>query len=106
MDLPAVIVEPATADFLVNMGGATTEWMFNVFVLCSRNDEQEGTRNLNALIAGSGPTSIRKLLLGSNVGLSDTTVFVAGMKGYGGHFRSSGVPMTGAILVVKAVTDG
>lgn len=106
MDPPAVIVEPATADFMSSYGQGTDVWMYNVFVLCSRRDENEGIRELNALIAGSGPTSIRQLLLQNGIGLADTTAYVAGMKGYGGHFKSGGVPMTGAILVVKAITDG
>jgi hypothetical protein len=104
--LPAVFVEPATGDFVPAMGRGDDEWVFNLFVLVSRRDETSAQAELDSLITGAGSLSIRQALFGVTNILSDTQVVCMGMKGYGGHFKQSGVPMTGAILVLKAFTNG
>lgn len=106
-ELPGVVIEPAKGDFLGAMGRGTDEWYFNVMVFASRADEQNGQNNLDELISGAGPKSIRQaIFLNPTLGLADSTAVVTGMRGYGGTTKDAGMGVVGAILTVCVYTDG
>lgn len=105
--LPAVVVEPAKSNFEFSNGRGTDEWHFNVYILCSRRDDQLGQEDLDQFISGAGPKSIRQIIFqNSSIGLTDSTAICRGMRGYGGTFKESNIPMVGAILSVCVYTDG
>ncbi len=108
VQLPAIIVEPAQADFALSMNSGTDEWQFNVFVVCSRADVQTGQEQLDGFVSGSGPDSIRTALSDrSDLGLgADTDSIVMRMVGYGGTFDTARVPLVGAVLKVHVYTNG
>lgn len=108
-NLPAVIVEPITADYEMSMARGTEEWHFNVYVLVSRAaGSDDGQELLDQLISGDGPNSIAKILWEhSDLGLPDRLdASVKAMKGYGGAFDFGNVPHVGAVLLVTVITDG
>lgn len=107
-NVPAALIEPSVADYMGAFGRGTHTWLFNVFVVCSRRDEKQGQRELDAFISGSGPNSIvRALYDRPDLGLDDSVdATVARMAGYGGHFESAKIPLVGAILQVRVITDG
>lgn len=106
-ELPAIVIEPAKADFLGAMGRGTDEWYFNIMVFASRADEKNGQNNLDDFLSGAGPKSIRQCIFQTpNLGLADSTAVVTGMRGYGGTTKEAGMGVTGAILTVCVYTDG
>lgn len=106
-ELPAIVIEPAKADFLGAMGRGTDEWYFNVMVFASRAEEQNGQNSLDEFLSGAGPKSIRQAIFQApTLGLSDSTAVVTGMRGYGGTTKEAGMSVFGAILTVCVYTDG
>lgn len=104
--LPAVIVEPATADYVSTMGAGMDEWNFNVFVMCSRVQAAIGQNQLDGYVSGWGPNSIRRIVYQiPDLGLGDCDATVTGMKGYGGSWEIAKVEHVGAILRVRVLTD-
>lgn len=104
--LPAVIVEPATADYVTTIGAGMDEWNFNVFVMCSRAVPGIGQNQLDDYVAGWGPNSIRRIVFQTpDLGLGDSDATVTGMKGYGGSWEIAKVEHVGAILRVRVYTD-
>lgn len=99
-DLPAIVIEPYTANFEGAFQKGWDTWDFNLYVLVSRADAVSAQKLLDQLLSGHGENSIREVLHGCpDLGLSDpvdTTVYE--MKGYGGAFTWYGVPHIGAIL--------
>ncbi len=106
-ELPAIVVEPAKADFVLTNGAGTDEWYFNVMVFASRADEANGQNNLDEFLSGAGSKSIRQAIFQTpHLGLSDSTAVVTGMMGYGGTTKEAGMGVVGAILRVCVYTDG
>lgn len=97
-NVPAVIVEPASADFNA-FNGSCSKWEFDLYVLVSRVDAPRGQDALDAYIGGSGSSSIRKVVKDNpTLGLADVDATVESMRAYGGSFDSMGVKYIGAIL--------
>lgn len=106
-ELPAIIVQPTSADFTGAMARGTDVWSFNVFVVCSRADAVVGQSQLDGFVSGAGPDSIRQVLFGRNdLGLSDCSAEVLKVVGYGGTFSTAQVVLIGAVLKVRVFTDG
>lgn len=104
---PAIVVEPETADFFVAMGRGTDEWIFNLYVLCSRAVADEGQDQLDAYVTGAGTSSVRQVIFqNKTLGLTGTDANVSGMSGYGGTFESASIPHIGAVLRLVVVTPG
>lgn len=104
--LPGIIVEPEEGDYTVSMSGDTT-WLLRVYVLCSTaGTTGSGLKQLNSLIDGWGPASIRQIVYEhGELGLSSTTAFVKNAAGYSGAFEVMGLNAVGAILTVEVTTD-
>lgn len=105
--VPAVIVEPATADFDTTFGASMDDWIFNVFVMCSRAYLPTGTNQLDGFCQGWGPNSVRRIIFETpDLGLpDDTDATVTGLRGYGGQWQTASIPHVGAILRVCVRTD-
>lgn len=104
-NLPAALIEPASADFEVAMSRGSVYFDFNIFVLVSRTDPKSAQATLDGFISGYGPDSIPRAIydkddlgLGPNV---DATLHA--MRGYGGSLESYGVPHLGAVLQVRVL---
>lgn len=104
--VPAVVVEPLNADFAVAFGGSDDSWKFHVFVMVGRTNMAQGQNQLDDLVGGSGPNSIRKILFDhSDLGLGDgTDCFVQNLRGYGGAFAVARIEHIGAVLTVHVET--
>lgn len=106
--LPAVLIEPTNADYTEALSRGTDCWWFNVYILCSRNDATIGQTQLDGLVSGSGPDSIRAAVYNKpDLGLTnDVDAMVMKMLGYGGTFQDASIQLVGAILKVRVYTDG
>lgn len=108
-NLPALVIEPVSVMYEGAMGRHSDVWDFNVFVLISRNDMRSAQELLDALVAGSGPDSIRQIIEEhDDLGLGEddsVTASVYAMHGYGGAFEWAGTPHIGAIIKVRVLVD-
>lgn len=108
--LPAIMITPApvdTADFTGAFGRGTDVWEFYIYVLVAGTITGLAQQALNQYLSGAGDLSIRQALFNdSGIGLEDTQVVCTGVRGYGGKFKNVNIPMVGAILCVRAITDG
>lgn len=105
--VPAVVVEPVTADFLVAMGRGTDTWQFDLHVLVSEADETVGQAALDPYVSGAGSQSIRAAVFAARtLGLASTDAHVAAVTAYGGQFESAGIPHIGATLRLIVHTKG
>lgn len=104
--LPGIIVEPDDGNFEISMAGDTT-WMLRIYVLCSiAGSTEAGLKQLNNLVDGWGPASIRQIVFEhGELGLADTSAFVKSVAGYTGAFEAMGLNAVGAILSVEVTTD-
>lgn len=105
--LPAVVVEPSEITYTEAMNAGMDLYSFNMFVCCSRSDSEAGQEQLDGLVAGWGPDSIRQALFETpDLGIGATDTVVLRMVGYGGTFEDAGnIPMVGAVLKVRVYTD-
>ena len=107
VELPAILIEPATADYEMTNSRGTDCWWFNIYVVCSRNDPTIGQSQLDGFISGSGPDSIRAAVwTNCDLGLDDTQALIMNMMGYGGTFSDAQIPLVGAILKARVYTNG
>lgn len=107
INLPAAVIEPADADFLVAMNRGTDVFDFNIFVLVARTDPVSAQAVLDNFISGDGPDSIRRAVYDrEDLGLGDdVAATLHGFKGYGGSLEGYGIPHIGAVLQVRIKVD-
>lgn len=106
--LPAVVVEPAGADYAETMSTAS-RWTFKLYVLVSRADTDTAQELLDGFLSDTGSDSIRQALWNKpGLGLPDGAVeaSVRSMRGYGGTHEDAKVSLVGAVLIVTVHTDG
>jgi hypothetical protein len=104
--LPAVIVQPDTADF-VTFGRGTDQWNFKLIVLCAQADDAIGQDSLDAIVTSQGAGSIRQVIFQNpTLGLADVNAAVTGLTDYGGQYDSVGIQHVGAILHLQVLTSG
>lgn len=105
--LPCVVVAPTDADFEVAMGRGNDEWFFELWVIVSDGELGLAQDQLDALVTGAGPRSIRQAVFNARtLGLPGTTAHVARMSGYGGQFAAAGTDHIGAKLHLQVITRG
>lgn len=103
--VPAVVVKPLSALYVVNMGQDAT-YEFQLYILTSRRDTDIGQQDLDALVSHYGPDSIpRAINAHEELGLEGVTALCYGMDGYGGSFQAAQIPHIGAILKVRVEAD-
>ncbi len=105
--IPAVVVEPDTADFDVAMGRGTDTWQLTLSVVVSDNDEIVGQAKLDDLVTGAGSLSIRQAIFNSKtLGLTGTDAHVAELTSYGVRFEQVEIQHVGATLRLVVHTKG
>lgn len=106
-EAPCVVILPESADFHVSMARGSDTWEFSIVVMAPRVDAQDGQRQLDQYVSGSGPKSLREVFFkNDSLGLADTTSTVKSMKGYGGNFDTAGNNYVGAVLRLSVTTSG
>lgn len=107
VQVPALVVEPVTADFNVAMGRGTDTWLLDLHLLVSDADAAIGQTLLDELVSGAGTRSIRQVVFNNRtLGLQNTDAHVAQMIAYGGQFESASVAHIGATLRLVVHTKG
>lgn len=107
IELPAVIVEPIAASFHDAMQGGMCVWEFHVYVVVSRAiDTGMAHSNLDALVSGTGSTSLPQIINDhADLGLDKTEADCYALVGYGGSFDWAKIKHIGAVLRVRVLTD-
>lgn len=103
-ELPAVIIEPAKADFEGAFQRGMEIWIFNLFVLVPHVDASSSQDELDALLLGSGESSIRRAVYDQpDLGIvgADVDAEVYEVFAYGGNFTWATIPHIGAVLKVR-----
>jgi hypothetical protein len=105
-NLPAIVVQPGSATFPLEMGRATDEWQFELVVMTSYGDAVLAQDQLDTFLSGGGPTSIRQIFMRNRqLGRTDVLVaYVGGMSDYGAQFTMAGVDNVGCKLQVIVKT--
>lgn len=93
VNLPAVVVAPAEAEFPLEMGRATDVWQFDLIVMTSFGDAELAQNQLDAYLSGGGVSSIRQALMRNRqLGRLDVmTAYVSGMSDYGTNYTMAAV---------------
>ena len=107
IELPAVVVEPATSDFQVSMGRGTDQWIFKIIVLVSWSDSEIAQNALDEYVSGAGASSIRQVIFNTRtLGLPGTDAHISGMSEYGSGHPAAGVDHVAAVLDMVVYTTG
>lgn len=107
VNLPAVIIAPTSADFVVAMGRGTDTWEFDLYVLAPYAVADLGQDALDGFITGAGSNSIRAAIYATRgLGLSGVDAHVSGMSSYGARFDGAAINHVGAILALTVHTTG
>lgn len=105
--LPALVVVPVTADFVVTMGRGTDTWELDLIVMVSTGDVAVGQATLDAYVSGAGPQSIRQAVYANrSLSLPGTDVHVSGLTAYNMAFSAAQVDHIAATLRLIVHTDG
>jgi hypothetical protein len=105
---PAVMIQPGPGDYTPAFGAGDDKWVLTIFVLTGAGTDQAAAQiELNSLITGWGPSSIRKVLFNnSGLGLTDgTDVMATGVSNYGGKYTIGDVEAAGALIRMLVHTD-
>lgn len=101
VNVPAVIIQPTTADFDVAMGRGTDTWPLTLIVLVCRTDDKLAQRKLRPYVDGGGDKSLRKLFfLNKTLGLANTDAHISGMGSFNGQWEVGGYTYAGAALTL------
>ena len=105
-NLPAIVVQPAEAEFPLEMGRATDVWQFDLVIMTSFGDVELAQDQLDAFLSGGGATSVRQIVMHNRqLGRDDVMVaYVAGMSDYGANFTMAGVENVGCKLRLTVKT--
>jgi hypothetical protein len=105
--LPAVFVQPLTADFDAAFGRGLDTWEFDLVVLTARGSDRAGQDKLDALVNGSGALSVRQAIFANRtLGLADVDAHVSAMTSYGGSFSAVNIDHYAASLRLVVRTNG
>lgn len=105
--VPAFVVEPAVADFLVAMGRGTDTWELDVHVMVGEADEIVAQTSLDDYVTGAGPKSVRSAIFAArDLGLTHTDAHVSAMTAYGVRFEQAPTQHIGATLRLIVHTRG
>lgn len=106
VNLPAIVIQPADAEYELEMGRGTDTWHFDLVVMTSYGDVETAQDQLDTFLSGGGQNSIRQIFMRNNqLGRSDVlAAYVAGMSDYGVQFAMAAVDNVGCKLrlIVKS----
>lgn len=105
---PCVIIGPTTADFAASFGRGTDVWMYSLYVLVGYGVASVAEAELNQLVSGGGPRSIRQTIFQhQDLGIAnDCSACVTRMTDYGGRLEIGEIQFVGATLELKVSTTG
>lgn len=107
LQFPALIIRPDSADFAGAMSHGDDMWKFDLYVVVGKADSADAAEKLDEFVTSGGLSAIRSAIDDNyTLGLTDTTVFVRGVKNYGGGFETARTRHIGAILKIEIHTDG
>lgn len=106
-NLPAAVVVPLSANFVVAMGRGADTWTFELPVLVSYTDADIAQDSLDDFVTGAGAKSIRQVVFqNKGLGLDDVDAHISGMSDYGTAFTMADVQHIGAKLQLTVHTKG
>jgi len=106
--LPCVMLEPIPGDYTQAFAAGDDKWTILVYALVSAGGDQSAAQSeLNTLITGWGPSSIRQVIYDNkNLGLADGTVAMAtGAHSFTGKIEIGTVETVCAVVNVLVHTD-
>lgn len=105
--VPAVVVDPAAANFVVAMGRGTDTWDFDLHVIVSDAEETLGQIALDDYVTGAGAKSIRTAIWNNRaLGLASTDAHISALIAYGVRFEQAPIKHVGATLRLVVHTRG
>lgn len=105
--VPAVVVDPVAADFVVAMGRGTDTWQFDLHVVVSDAEETLGQAGLDDYVSGAGSKSIRTAIWNTrDLGLTNTDAHISALIAYGVRFEQAPIQHIGATLRLVVHTRG
>jgi hypothetical protein len=105
--VPAVVVDPVSANFVVAMGRGTDTWEFDLHMVVSDAEETLGQIALDDYVSGAGARSIRTAIWNARtLGLTNTDAHVSGLLAYGVRFEQAPIKHVGATLRLVVHTRG
>ncbi len=103
--VPALIVKPLSAQYLVNFGTDAT-YEFDLYVLVARQEAEVSQDLLDQFVDLAGENSIPAIIRANpTLGLDGLDVSITKMVGYGGAFENAKVPHMGAIFKCHVEAD-
>lgn len=105
--VPAVVVDPAAANFDVAMARGTDTWDFDLHVIVSDAEETLGQIALDDYVTGAGARSIRSVIFANKtLGLTKADAHISGLLAYGVRFEQAPIQHVGATLRLVVHTSG
>lgn len=105
--LPAVVVKPTTAEYVVTFGRGTDTYRFTLDVLVAWDEPDLAQRRLDDYVTGAGAKSVRQaIFINKTLGLSDVNAAITGMSGYGIQSEVASLQHLGAVLDLVVHTSG
>jgi len=105
--VPAVVVVPVDADFVVAMGRGVDTYKFTLLVMVNPSDEAIAQTSLDNYLSGAGTKSIRQAIFNARtLGLTGVDAHVTGWSGYGAKYESAGIQHIGAQLALTVHNPG
>lgn len=99
LNVPCIVVMPATTDYLVTYNRGGDLWEFDLHILTPSADEDVGQDLLDEYVAGTGDRSVVSVIhQNKQLGLTGVEAHVARMTNYGFRFEVIQVPHIGATL--------
>lgn len=99
VNVPAIIVKPADANFDVSLARGTDSWQLDLTVLVAKADDVLAQEKLDPYVDGGGSSSVRKAIFDNkSLGLTDTNAHVSGMSDYDGQHVVGAETYAGAVL--------
>ncbi len=97
--VPAVLIVPAQADYLIVHGNAGTGWEFDLIVLAPSGDEEVAQDILDDYIDARGTRSIVAALhTSASLGRNDCSASLRRLSSYGSKYSVGGTEYVGASL--------
>jgi len=107
VNLPAVVLVPDKASFVMAFDRGTDSYEFDLAVLVSFGDADIAQDSLDDYVTGSGSKSIRQAIFNNKtLGLSDVNAHISEMSDYGSSFEMSSLQHIGAKLRLVVYTKG
>lgn len=108
---PCAVVVPTRTDYHVAMGRGTDTQEFTLLVLVSYNELTVSQNNLNPLVSGSGPLSIRECIFNNrDLGVNGWQATISSMFDYGirfeQKFQGAAIDALGARMGLTVYTRG